>query len=110
MADNELATSIFAFATELPAMVGTNPDTPTSTVDDYPGQVGDTRLVGVDAAGAPIYFDETDETAYAGSEGENGWTADEERESGPIADVVSKIEELTGWHSLSEYGEEHRRS
>ena len=91
-------------------MVGTNPDTPTSAIDDHPEEVDDSRLIGVDATGAPIYFDETDETAYDGYEEDDGWTVGEERESGPISDVVSRIEELTGWHALSEYGEDNKNS
>jgi hypothetical protein len=91
-------------------MGGTNPDTPTSTVDDYPGQVGGTRLVGIDSAGAPIYFDENEDVAYDGYEGDDGWAVGEERESGKLAEVVSSIGDLTGWDALSEYGEENRES
>ncbi len=91
-------------------MVGTNPDTPTNAFDDIPGEVDGSRLVGVDSAGAPIYYDETAETAYVGSEGAEGWTTGEERGSGPISDVIARIEELTGWDALSEYGEDGRNS
>ena len=91
-------------------MPGTNPDTPTSALDDHPDEVGGSRLVGVDASGAPIYYDHADQTAYDGYEGDDGWTVGEERESGHIADIVSRIGEVTGWDALSEYGKENRDS
>lgn len=87
-------------------MAGTNPDTPTEALAEFPEQVDDARLVGVDATGVPIYFDETNERAFEALRSEGSWVVGEERTAAELANVVSHIDQVTGWDALTAYGSE----
>lgn len=85
-------------------MAGTNPDTPTEALSDFPEKVDEARLVGVDATGVPIYFDETDERAFEALRSEGSWVVGEERAVAELANVVSHVDQVTGWDALTPYG------
>ncbi|MFB6071470.1 MAG: hypothetical protein ABEJ88_00720 [Halobacterium sp.] len=84
-------------------MTGTNPDGPTDVLADCPERVDDSRLVGVDATGVPIYYDETDERAFEALQSDGSWVLGEERTAGELADVVDDVARLTGWEGLAEF-------
>ncbi|MCG1002726.1 MULTISPECIES: hypothetical protein [Halobacterium] len=85
-------------------MAAINPDATTEPLADVPERVEGTRLVGVDAAGVAIYFDEADERAVEAVERDGEWVVGDERTRGALEDVVDDIGTLTGWRGLSPFG------
>lgn len=90
------------------SMAGVNPDTPTDPLAAVPDTVDGGELVGVDATGVPIYFDDADDRAFEALESGGEWVVGEERPTAELGDIVDEIEQLTGWAELSELGERAR--
>lgn len=87
-------------------MAGTDPDAPTETLAEFPEEVDNGRLVGVDATGVPIYFDVGNERAFEVLRSDDSWDVGEERTAAAVADVVSHVDQVTGWDALTAYGSE----
>lgn len=85
-------------------MAGTNPDTPTEALSEFPEMVDEARLVGVDATGVPIYFDETNERTFEALRSEGSWVVGEERTAAELANVISHVDQVTDWDALTPYG------
>lgn len=85
-------------------MAGTNPDAPTDPLSEIPETVDNAKLVGIDATGVPIYFDETNERSFEALQSEGSWVVGEERTAAELANVISHVGQVTGWDALTEYG------
>lgn len=102
---SESATELLPVATTRTDVTDTDSDGPTRPLTSVPNTLDDGRLLGVDGEGAPVYFDESEGRAFDGVENDGNWVVGEERTAGTLADVVSRVGELTGWEKLTEFGE-----
>lgn len=91
-------------------MAGTGSDPYRSSPEEYPDEYEGSQLVGLDSQGSPIYFQPTDERAFDLLRTDNGYQQNEDRGSGPLEDIVEKIEESVGWDELTPFGEDHSDS
>lgn len=101
------AIALFLMAVPVPNMAGTGSDPYRNSLKDYPDEHEGGQLVGLDAHGAPVYFEPTDQRAFDLLHTEDTYERNEDRGSGPLEDVVEKIEETVGWDELSPFGEDH---
>lgn len=87
---------------------GTDP-----SIEDYPSQKEDARLVGIDVTDTPIYYDPVAHIMFEGETDPNeivpDW-ADREQLSPEvdIGDVIEEVGDTVGWQALSEYGEQYQ--
>lgn len=88
-------------------MAGTGSDPYGGSSKDYPDEHEGGQLVGLDAQGAPVYFEPTDQRAYDLLRTDDAYQRNEDRGSGPLEDIVEEIEERVGWDELTPFGEDH---
>lgn len=91
-------------------MAGTDSDPDRNSLEDYPDEHDGAQLVGLDAFGAPVYFQPADQRAYDLLHTDDAYERHKDRGSGPLEDVIEKIEESVGWDDLTPFGEEHSDS
>jgi hypothetical protein len=87
-------------------MADANSDAPSDPLASVPKTVDGGDLVGVNATGVPIYFDEEDDRAFEALQSGGEWAVGEERTNAELDDIVAEIARLTGWAELSDYGEQ----
>ena len=88
-------------------MAGTGSDPYRSSPEEYPDEYEGSQLVGLDAHGAPVYFEPTDQRAYDLLRSDDEYQRNQDRGSGPLEDIIEDIEEAVGWGELTPFGEDH---